>query len=150
MQVLKEFKEFALRGNVVDLAIGVIIGGAFGKIVSSVVSDLLMPPIGKLTGGVNFNDLFLNLDPGKKLPDGGAIVSLSQAKTAGAAVIAYGQFLTTIIDFAIIAFCVFLLVKLINRLVLQPAPAAAPEPSRQEKLLEEIRDLLKAQSVPKG
>lgn len=145
--MLKEFKEFALRGNVVDLAVGVIIGGAFGKVVSSVVSDILMPPIGKLTGGVNFSDLFINLDPSKKLPTGEAITSLAQAKTAGVAVIAYGQFINVMIDFTIVAFAIFMLVKAMNALQKKPAPAAPappPEPPAQEKLLAEIRDILKA------
>ena len=88
MSMLKEFKEFALKGNVVDLAVGVIIGGAFGKIVTSIVNDILMPPIGKIMGGVNFNDLFINLDPTKRLPNGDPITSLAKAKEAGAAVIA--------------------------------------------------------------
>lgn len=145
--MLKEFKEFALRGNVVDLAVGVIIGGAFGKVVSSIVSDIIMPPIGRLTGGVNFSDLFINLDPSKKLPTGEAITSLAQAKTAGVAVIAYGQFINVAIDFTIVAFAIFMLVKAMNTLQKQPAPAAPappPEPPAQEKLLAEIRDLLKA------
>ncbi|MNW52952.1 Large-conductance mechanosensitive channel [compost metagenome] len=114
MGFVKEFKEFAVRGNVVDLAVGVIIGGAFGKIVTSVVNDIIMPPIGKLLGGANFSDLFLNLDPDKKMPSGAEIHSLKQANEAGAAVIAYGQFINTLLDFLIIAFCVFLLVKGIN------------------------------------
>src|SRR5579862_5290122 len=107
MSMLKEFKEFAMRGNVVDLAVGVVIGAAFGKIVTSLVNDVIMPPIGKLTGGVDFNDLYLNLD-GAKLAkavsdSAGKIdanhVTLAQAKTAGCAVIAYGSFLSTILDF---------------------------------------------------
>ncbi|MNE20452.1 Large-conductance mechanosensitive channel [compost metagenome] len=114
MGFVKEFKEFAVRGNVVDLAVGVIIGGAFGKIVTSIVNDIIMPPIGKLLGGANFSDLFLNLDPDKKMPSGAEIHSLKQANEAGAAVIAYGQFINTLLDFLIIAFCVFLLVKGIN------------------------------------
>lgn len=145
MKVIKEFKEFALRGNVVDLAIGVIIGAAFGKVVSSAVSEVIMPPIGKLTGGVNFGDLFINLDPAKRLPTGEAITSLAQAKAAGVAVIAYGQFLNVAIDFTIVAFCVFMLVKAMNALQKKPdaAPPPPPEPTAQEKLLTEIRDLLK-------
>src|ERR1700735_2999721 len=97
--MFKEFKEFAMRGNVVDLAVGVIIGGAFGKIVTSLVNDVLMPPIGKMMGGVNFADLFVSLDSAKTLPGGAPIKSLADAKTAGAAVIAYGSFINTIIDF---------------------------------------------------
>ncbi len=127
MSMLKEFKEFAVRGNVVDMAVGIIIGTAFGKLVSSVVNDVIMPPIGKLLGGVNFADLFINLDPSKTLPGGTPVTSLAQAREAGAAVIAYGQFVNSVIDFLIIAFSVFLLVKLINafrRRQETPAPAA--------------------------
>jgi large conductance mechanosensitive channel len=128
MGMLKEFKEFAMRGNVVDLAVGVIIGGAFGKIITSMVNDILMPPIGKAMGGVNFADLFFNLDPGKKLPSGEPITSLAQAKSAGAAVIAYGQFINTILDFMIVAACIFAVVKGMNTLKrrLERAPAGAP------------------------
>jgi large conductance mechanosensitive channel len=140
MSILKEFKEFAMRGNVVDLAVGVVIGAAFGKIVTSLVNDLIMPPIGKLTGGVDFKDKYISLDP-DKLPDPHA--TLAQAKAAGATVIAYGSFFSTILDFLIVAFCIFLVVKLMNRLWKKPPPAA-PDPSPQEKLLMEIRDLLKA------
>lgn len=133
MGMLKEFKEFAMRGNVVDLAVGVIIGGAFGKIVTSVVNDILMPPIGKAMGGVNFVDLFINLDPDKKLPSGDPITSLAQAKTAGAAVIAYGQFINTILDFIIVALCIFAVVKGMNTLRrrFEGAPAA-PAPTTKE------------------
>ena len=156
MSILKEFKEFAMRGNVVDLAVGVVIGAAFGKIVTSLVNDMIMPPIGKLTGGVDFNDKFINLDPEKlnkyisahpEIVDR-AHVTLAQAKTAGASVIAYGSFLSTILDFVIVAFCIFLVVKAMNRLWKQPAPPppAPPEPTAQEKLLMEIRDLLRAKS----
>jgi large conductance mechanosensitive channel len=142
MSMIKEFKEFAMRGNVVDLAVGVIIGAAFGKIVTSMVNDILMPPIGKAMGGVNFTDLFINLDRSK-----GAFASLKAAKDAGAAVIAYGTFINTVIDFVIVAFCIFLVIKGMNRLKRKPAPAAPappPEPTREEKLLAEIRDILKA------
>ena len=139
--MLKEFKEFAMRGNVVDLAVGVIIGVAFGKIVTSMVNDVIMPPIGKLMGGVNFSDLFINLDPSK-----GVFPSLKAAKDAGAAVIAYGSFVNTVIDFTIVAFCIFMIVKLMNALKKKPVPAPAvpPEPTKQERLLMEIRDVLKA------
>ena len=128
MSMIKEFKEFALRGNVVDLAVGVVIGGAFGKIVTSIVNDILMPPIGKAMGGVNFADLFINLDPGKKLPHGEPITSLTQAKSAGAAVIAYGQFINTVLDFVIVAACIFGVVKGMNTLKrrLEHTPASAP------------------------
>ena len=150
MPIIKEFKEFAMKGNVVDLAVGVIIGVAFGKVVTSVVNDIIMPPIGKAMGGVNFTDLFLNLDPSKLAKDGSVIKSLAQAKEAGAAVIAYGSFINTVIDFTIVAFCIFMIVKVMNRLKKKPAPelpAAAPEPTRQEKLLGEIRDLLDARTL---
>ena len=116
--MLKEFKEFAMRGNVVDLAVGIVIGAAFGNIVSSLVSDIIMPPIGKLMGGVNFSDLFISLDPDKTA----GITSLAQAKEAGAAVIAYGAFINTVIDFAIVAFSIFMLVKAMNRMK-RPAEA---------------------------
>lgn len=146
MAILKEFREFAVKGNVVDMAVGVIIGTAFGKIITSLVTEVIMPPIGKMMGGVNFADLFINLDRGKTLPDGSPIVSLAQAKQAGAAVIAYGSFLSTVLDFVIVGACVFLLVKMINRLrrKTEPAPVKIVEPPPQEKLLAEIRDLLKA------
>lgn len=142
MGILREFKEFAMRGNVVDLAVGVIIGAAFGKIVTSMVNDILMPPVGKALGGVNFSDLFISLDPEKTQ---GIPRSLAKAKEAGAAVIAYGSFLNNIIDFVIVAACVFGLIKVMNALVKKPAPAppAPPEPTREEKVLMEIRDLLK-------
>jgi large conductance mechanosensitive channel len=116
MEMLKEFKEFALKGNVVDLAIAVIIGAAFGKVVSSFVNDIIMPPIGMLLGGVSFSDLFISLD-GQTYP------SLAVAQAAGAATINYGVFLTTIIDFVIIAWVLFLVVKAVNRMKKAPAPA---------------------------
>ena len=147
MSMIKEFKEFAMKGNVVDLAVGVIIGGAFGKIVTSMVTDILMPPIGKMMGGVNFADLFINLDPSKLAKDGSAIKSIAQAKEAGAAVIAYGSFINTVIDFTIVAFCIFMVIKAMNAMKKKPAPAAPagpPEPTKEEKLLTEIRDILKA------
>ena len=143
----KEFKEFAMRGNVVDLAVGVVIGAAFGKIVTSLVNDIIMPPVGKLTGGVDFNDKFISLDPDKlaKLEAGTNHVTLAQAKSAGVAVIAYGSFLSTILDFLIVAFCIFMVIKIMNRLWKQPL-LSAPAPTPTETLLTEIRDLLK----PKG
>jgi large conductance mechanosensitive channel len=134
MAVVKEFKEFALRGNVVDLAVGVIIGAAFGKIVSSLVTDIIMPPIGLVSGGVDFKDIKILLkhgDAGKKIPD----VSVN-----------IGNFINITIEFLIIALCVFLIVKAINALNRAPEPAAAPEPeptpTKEEVLLTEIRDLL--------
>ena len=134
---LNDFKAFAVKGNAVDMAVGVIIGGAFGKIVSSIVDDIIMPPIGWLIGGVNFSDLKITL-PAEKIADD---IQMQ------AATINYGNFIQTLIDFLIIAFCVFLLVKGINKLTKKeekPAePAAPPTPSNEEKLLTEIRDLLK-------
>ena len=139
MGFFKEFKEFAMKGNVMDMAVGVIIGGAFGKIVSSLVSDVLMPLIGKLTGGVSFTDLFVNLGEGQ-------YNTLAEAQEAGAAVLAYGQFIQNIIDFIIIAFCIFLMIKGMNKLKKEkPAEPEAPKGPTQEELLAEIRDLLKKQ-----
>lgn len=131
MSIIKEFKEFAMRGNVVDLAIGVIIGGAFGKIVSSLVADVIMPPIGVLLGGVDFSDLSITI---KEASEG-----------AEAVVIRYGAFIQTVVDFLIIAFVIFMVVKAMNSLKKkeEAAPAAPPAPSNEEKLLTEIRDLLK-------
>ena len=136
---IEEFKAFAVKGNAVDMAVGVIIGGAFGKIVSSIVDDLIMPPIGWLIGGVNFSDLKVELP---KLVVEGVEV------TTAPATINYGNFIQTLLDFIIIAFCVFMLVKGINKLKKKEeekpaAPAPAPEASAEEKLLTEIRDLLK-------
>ncbi|HEY0454853.1 MAG TPA: large conductance mechanosensitive channel protein MscL [Verrucomicrobiae bacterium] len=146
MGLIKEFKEFAVKGNVVDLAVGVVIGAAFGAVVNSAVKDLIMPPVGLLAGRVNFSDLFINLDHAKKLPNGDPVVSLAQANTAGVPVIAYGQFINVLINFAIVAFAVFLLVKAFNMARRKPAPAPAtpPEPTAQEKLLMEIRDAIRA------
>ena len=139
MGFISEFKEFAMKGNVMDMAVGVIIGGAFGKIVSSLVSDVLMPLIGKATGGVSFVDLFVNLGDGE-------YKTLAEAQEAGAAVLAYGQFIQNIIDFIIIAFCIFLMIKGMNKLKKKEEPAPeAPAGPTQEELLAEIRDLLKKQ-----
>ena len=134
----REFREFAVRGNVVDMAVGIIIGAAFGKIVGVLVDDVLMPPIGWVLGKVDFSSLFINLT-------GEAYPSLAAAKQAGAPVIGYGVLINTMIHFVIVAFAVFILVKQINRLkrAPEPAPAAPPEPPRQEILLQEIRDILK-------
>jgi large conductance mechanosensitive channel len=137
--MLKEFREFAMKGNVLDMAIGVIIGGAFGKIVSSLVSDVLMPPLGLLLGKVDFSSLFLNLS-GMPQP------SLAAAKAAGAPTLNYGVFLQSVFDFMIIAFVIFMLVKQVNRFKkeMPPAPPAPPAgPTNEEKLLMEIRDALK-------
>jgi large conductance mechanosensitive channel len=122
--MLKEFREFALKGNAVDLAIGVIIGAAFGTIVSSLVNDILMPPIGKLLGGVDFSNLFVVLG-------GGTYPSLKAAKEAGAATVNYGVFVNTIINFVIIAFVLFMVVRTMNRLKREPS-AVAPAPTEKE------------------
>ena len=132
MQIIKEFKDFAMRGNVVDMAVGVIIGGAFGKIVSSLVSDVLMPPIGMLTGGVDFKNL--------------AVTLKDAVLDKPAVTIKYGLFINSIIDFTIVAFVIFMVIKGMNTLKKKEAaapPPAPPEPSSQERLLMEIRDLLK-------
>ena len=136
--MLNDFKTFALRGNVIDLAVGVIIGTAFTGIVNSLVSDLLMPPLGLLLGGIDFSDFFLVLK-------GNHADTLAQAKAAGAVTMNYGVFINVIIRFVIVAFAVFLLVRWINRLfaATKSAPAA---PTKSEVLLTEIRDLLKARS----
>ena len=134
--MLKEFRDFAMRGNVVDMAVGIIIGGAFGKIVSSLVNDILMPPLGLALGGVDFSNLFVVLGPG-------TYATLAEATAAGAPAFRYGLFLNTVLDFVIVAFAIFLLVNQLARLVKRPAaPAAPPAPPRQEVLLQEIRDLL--------
>jgi large conductance mechanosensitive channel len=135
MAIIKEFKEFAMRGNVVDLAVGVIIGAAFGKIVTSLVTDIIMPPIGYITGGIDFKNIKIFLkhgDAAKKVPD----VSIN-----------IGNFINTFIEFLIIAFCIFMVVKAINSLKKPeetPAPAPDPGPTKEEVLLTEIRDLLAA------
>ncbi|MFD0711934.1 large conductance mechanosensitive channel protein MscL [Paenibacillus sp. GCM10027626] len=124
MKILKEFKEFAVKGNVLDLAVGVIIGAAFGKIVTSVVNDIIMPPIGKLMGNVNFVDLFITLDKGQLAEDP---KTLADATANGAVVIAYGNFINVIIDFIIVAFCIFMIVKGANALRRsKPEEPAAP------------------------
>lgn len=138
MGLFKEFKQFAMRGNVLDMAIGIMMGAAFGKIISSLVSDVLMPPIGKLLGNVNFSNLFIVLGEGD-------FPSVEAAKEAGVATVNYGIFINTVIDFVIVAFVIFLFVKGINAMKKkeEAAPAAPPEPSLEQKLLAEIRDLLK-------
>jgi large conductance mechanosensitive channel len=142
MSFFKEFKEFATKGNVMDLAVGVIIGGAFGKIVTSLVENILMPIVGLVTPGVSFTDKFFLLDNSDR-----KFESLAKAKEAGAPVFAYGAFIQSVFDFVIIAFCIFLLVKFMNSLSRKKeekvAPAAPPELTTQEKLLMEIRDSLK-------
>ena len=140
MGFIKEFKEFAVKGNVMDMAVGVIIGGAFGKIVTSLVNDVLMPVISTLTGGIDFTNLFVTLGDGD-------FKTLAAAQEAGAAVLAYGQFIQNIIDFIIIAFCIFLMIKGMNKLNRKKEEPAPEEPKgpTQEELLTEIRDLLKKQ-----
>jgi len=140
MGMVKEFKEFAMRGNVMDMAVGIIIGGAFGKIISSFVADVLMPPIGVLLGGTDFTGLKIILKD--KVMEADKVV-------AQAVTINYGNFIQVTIDFLIIAFSIFMMIKLMNSMnkkdVPAPAPAPPPEPSNEEKLLTEIRDLLKRQ-----
>ena len=137
--MLKEFKEFALRGNVVDMAIGIVIGAAFSTIVKSLVDDMIMPPIGVLTGGVDFSNIFLPLN-------GGDYATLAQARQAGAPTLNIGLFINNLIAFLIVAFVLFMAVKAMNQLrrKQEEAPATEPPPSREVQLLEEIRDALVA------
>ncbi len=141
MKMMDEFKAFAMRGNVVDMAVGIIIGGAFGKIISSVVADIIMPPIGLLMGGVSFTDLKIVLkDP---------VMDAAGQVTTAAVSINYGNFLQVTVDFLIIAFAIFMMIKAMNSLKKKeeapaPAPATPPPPTKEEILLGEIRDLLKA------
>ena len=140
MGFIKEFKEFAMKGNVMDMAVGVIIGGAFGKIISSLVDDIIMPLIGTVTGGIDFTNKYIALSD--KIVDG---MSLEKAKEVGA-VFAYGQFLQNIVDFIIVALCIFLMLKAINKLARkkkEEEEAAAPAGPTTEELLTDIRDLLK-------
>ena len=149
MGFIKDFKAFAMKGNVVDMAVGVIIGGAFGKIVTSIVNDIIMPPIGLMVGGVNFKDLKLILQEGQEevLNEAGEVITPAVAEVT----LNYGNFLQQTFDFLIIAFSIFIMIKVITKLTEKkkeetPAPAApapAPETSAEEKLLTEIRDLLK-------
>ncbi|MFF7706118.1 large-conductance mechanosensitive channel protein MscL [Pseudomonas sp. NPDC007930] len=134
MSLIQEFKAFAVKGNVVDLAVGIIIGAAFGKIVSSFVGDIIMPPLGLLIGGINFTDLAITLRPAEG--------------TTPAVVLAYGKFIQTIFDFIIVAFAIFMGVKAINKLKREEAkaPSLPPAPSKEELLLTDIRDLLKEQN----
>jgi large conductance mechanosensitive channel len=136
MGMIKEFKEFAVKGNMLDLAVGIIIGGAFGKVVSSIVADILMPPLGLLIGGINFADIKI------KLKD--ALVD-AMGKSHEAVTLNIGNFIQSLVDFTIIAFAVFLIVKAINRMNRKAAEAPAPPapPTKQEELLAEIRDLLR-------
>ena len=133
MSILKEFKEFAVKGNAVDMAVGIIIGAAFGKIISSLVADVIMPPIGVLVGGVDFTKLGITI---KEAVGDVPAVTLN-----------YGNFIQSVVDFTIIAFAIFMVVKLINKLKKQEAAAPVPpEPTKEELLLTEIRDLLKAKN----
>ncbi|HZV53491.1 MAG TPA: large conductance mechanosensitive channel protein MscL [Rhodocyclaceae bacterium] len=138
---MQEFKEFAVKGNVMDLAVGVIIGGAFGKIVDSVVGDLIMPVVGRIFGGLDFNNYFLAL---KEVP-AGTVMTLDAVKKAGVPVFAYGSFLTILLNFLILAFIIFMMVKQMNRLKREEpaAPAEAPPTPEDIVLLREIRDSLK-------
>jgi large conductance mechanosensitive channel len=138
MSLLSEFKAFAMRGNVVDLAVGVIIGAAFGKIIASIVGDILMPPIGLLLGGMNFTDIQIILRDAVTDPANGAVVK-------AAVVMKIGNFIQTLVDFTIIAFSIFLIIKGINKMSKkqEEAPAAPPAPTKDQELLTEIRDLLK-------
>jgi large conductance mechanosensitive channel len=133
MSMMQEFKDFAVKGNAVDMAVGIVVGAAFGKIVSSFVADVIMPPIGVLLGGVNFSDLALTIQ--------------EAVGEAPAVVIKYGSFIQTVIDFTIIAFAIFMVIKAINSMkkeeIVEEKPAVEPEPSKEEVLLTEIRDLLK-------
>jgi large conductance mechanosensitive channel len=144
MAIMKEFREFAIKGNVVDLAVGVIIGGAFGQIVNSLVKDIIMPPLGYITGGEKFSNYFINLS-------GGEYATLQEAIDAGAVTINVGVFVNNIVTFLIVAWAVFLLVKGMNRMRRKEeekpaAPAEPPPPSKEEVLLTEIRDLLAAKN----
>lgn len=137
--MFKEFKEFAMRGNVIDMAVGIVIGMAFGRIVSSFVDDVIMPPLGLLIGNVDFSNLFVNLGEGE-------FATVIAAEDAGAPILKYGVFIQTLLDFVIVAFAIFMVVKLMNRLQRQEEaspPPAPPEPSDEVKLLTEIRDALK-------
>ena len=137
MSFWDDFRKFAVRGNALDLAIGVVVGGAFGKIVTSLVNDIVLPPIGLLMGKVDFSNLFLILGPG-------SYVTLAEAKKAGAPVLCYGSFLSSVLDFLIVAFCIFLVVRWLERFRLLPSLMSGEPPlTRSEKLLEEIRDELR-------
>jgi large conductance mechanosensitive channel len=138
----REFRDFAVRGNVVDLAVGLILGAAFTTIVNSLVNDLLMPPIGLLLGGIDFSEFFITLK-------GNSQPTVAAAKAAGAVTLNYGLFINAIIKFAIVAFAVFLLVKQINRMKIDLTPATVG-PTKSEELLTEIRDLLKAPPAPES
>jgi large conductance mechanosensitive channel len=144
--VFKEFREFAIKGNVVDLAVGVIIGAAFGAIVSSLVADVVMPPLGLLLGGVDFKDFFVVLRDGPKAPP--PYATLAAAKAAEAVTLNYGLFFNAVFNFIIQAWAIFLMIRAMNRLRRQEAvaPSVPPAPSASEALLAEIRDLLRARA----
>jgi large conductance mechanosensitive channel len=139
MSILAEFRKFAVKGNAIDLAVGVVIGAAFGQVVNSLVKDVLMPPIGRMTGGIDFSNLFINLS-------GGAYPSLAAAQQAGAATINYGVFINSIVNFVIQAIALFLIVRIMNRVYTREKVEAGP--SKTEELLTEIRDLLKEKKTP--
>lgn len=136
MKIVEEFKQFAIKGNMVDMAVGIIIGGAFGKIISSLVNDVIMPPLGLLLGGVNFTDLKLNLKAAGIDEAGNAIEAVT---------LNYGMFIQTFLDFLIIAFAIFMMIRAMNKMKKkeEEAPTLPPDPTKEEKLLTEIRDLLK-------
>jgi large conductance mechanosensitive channel len=136
MSLATEFREFAVKGNAIDMAVGIIIGGAFGKIVSSLVNDVIMPPLGLLLGGVDFTSMFFNLGDGD-------FPTLAAAKEAGAPILAYGSFFQAAIDFLILTLVLFLIVRAMNRLRRKEEPAPAPAPAEEVVLLREIRDSLK-------
>ena len=140
--MLKEFKEFAMKGNMLDMAVGIVIGAAFGTIIKSLVADILMPPLGLATGGVDFENLFAVLKQGTDVA--GPYATLAEAKEAGAVTINWGTFLNNVVSFIIVAFALFIVVRNMNRLKKQEEakPAPPPEPSAEEKLLTEIRDAL--------
>jgi len=139
--MLKEFKEFAMKGNVLDMAVGIIIGGAFGTIVSSFVADVMMPPLGLLMGGLDFKDMFVTLKEGAKAA--GPYASLADAKAAGANTLNYGVFVNAVVSFLIVAFAVFMLVKGMNNLRRTEVATPPPGPTPDQALLAEIRDLLR-------
>ena len=144
MGMMQEFKDFALKGNVMDLAVGVIIGAAFGKIVDSIVGDLIMPIVGKIFGGLNFSEMYVVLGPPAKAVEGAA--SYATLKAAGANLFAYGNFITILVNFAILAFIIFMMVKQMNRMKKEApaaAPAAPPPTPEDVLLLRQIRDSLK-------
>lgn len=146
--MLKEFKQFAMRGNLIDMAVGVIIGAAFGKVVSAFIDGIVMPPIGKLMGNMNFSELYFSISENVDKANAalnGVTLPLAEAQKLGP-VIAYGQFLTMVLDFLIVAFVVFMVIRTMNRMkkAEEAAPAAPPAPTKEETLLTEIRDILKS------